>query len=266
MPGGPDVGGSRGRFGADRVGRVVVAGQFPPGADRRGPFLPLKPTRRVGGDRAERGGGPGRGMVSGVLADPVRAGVQQRGDLGHVRPAFGVGEGGDLLRPRPGRQRDHGAEPVPDAGVEDGGDVAGSGQVPFSDRLGQDTAGVQAGQFGGAQGAPQPLRLVAGLPAITGRQGVHQPVAVGLVPGRGGLGGPDRVQQGQVVGVGQGLVAGLGGGLLLAVAVQHGGQHGERVRRGGGGSGRAAVGGGAAVVAGELGGRARAGGRVGGLG
>ena len=68
-----------------------------------------------------------------------------------------------------------------------------------------------------------------------------------------------------MVGVGQGLVAGLGGGVLLAVAVQHPGQHGERVRRGGGGSGRAA-GGGAAVVAGELGGRARAGGRVGGLG
>ena len=244
---------------------MVVAGQFPPGADRRGPFLPLEPVRRVGGDRAERGGGPGRGVAGGVLADPVRAGVHQRGDLGDVGPAFGVGEGGDLLRPRPGRQRDQDAEPVPDAGVQDGGDVAGSGQVPFSDRLGQDTAGVQAGQFGAAQGAPQPLRLVAGLPAVAGRQGVHQPVAVGLVPGRGGLGGPDRVQDGQVVGVGQGLAAGLGGGSLLAVAVQHAGQHGERVRRGGGGSGRAA-GGGAAVVAGELGGRARAGGRVGGLG
>ena len=44
-----------------------------------------------------------------------------------------------------------------------------------------------------------------------------------------------------MVGVGQGLVAGLGGGVLLAVAVQHAGQHGQRVRRGGGGgSGRAA--------------------------
>jgi hypothetical protein len=32
-----------------------------------------------------------------------------------------------------------------------------------------------------------------------------------------------------VVGVGQGLIAGLGGGLLLAVAVQHAGQHGERI-------------------------------------
>ena len=128
-------------------------------------------------------------------------------------------------------------------------------------------AGLQACQFGGAQGAPQPLGLVAGWSAVAGRQGVHQLVAVGLVPGRGGLGGPDRVQDGQVVGVGQGLAAGLGGGVLLAVAVQHAGQHGQRVRRGGGGSGRAAAGdGGAAVVAGELGGRARAGGRVGDLG
>ena len=198
-------------------------------------FCQLEPVQRVGGDRAERGGGPGRGVAGGVLADPVRAGVHQRGDLGDVGAAFGVGEGGDLLRPGPGRQRDQGAEAVPDAGVEDGGDVAGSGQVPFGDRVGQDTGGVQAGQFGGAQGAPQPLRLVAGLPAVAGRQGVHEQVAVGLVPGRGGLGGPDRVQDGQVVGVGQGLAAGLGGGVLLAVAVQHAGQHGQRVRRGGGG-------------------------------
>src|SRR4029077_14951481 len=130
------------------------------------------------------------------------------------------------------------------------------------------------GQFGAAQGAPQPLRLVAGLSAITRRQGIHQLDTVGLIPGRGGLGGPDRVQDGQVVGVGQGLVAGLGGGVLLAVAVQHAGQHGERVRRGGGGGGRGAgggaaggaAGGGAPVVAAELGGGARAGGRVGGFG
>ena len=32
-----------------------------------------------------------------------------------------------------------------------------------------------------------------------------------------------------MVGVGQGLLPGLGGRLLLAVAVQHLGQHGERV-------------------------------------
>ena len=103
------------------------------------------------------------------------------------------------------------------------GDVAGSGQVPFGDGLGEDAGGVQAGEFGGAQGAPQPPGLVAGFGAVAGRQGGHEQVAVVLLAGRGGLGGPDRVQDGQVVGVGEGLVAGLGGRVLLAVMVQHGG-------------------------------------------
>ena len=137
-------GGGHVRFGADRIVRIVVAGEFAPGADGGGPFLPLQPVRRVGGDRAERGGGPGRGVAGGVLADPVRAGVHQRGDLGHVRAAFGVGEGGDLLRPRPGRERDQGAEPMPDAGVQDGGDVAGSSQVPFGNRPVQDSEAAAA--------------------------------------------------------------------------------------------------------------------------
>ena len=113
------------------------------------------------------------------------------------------------------------------------GHVAGSGQVPFGDRVGQDLAGVQAGQFGAAQGAPQPPGLVARLAAVFGRQGGQEQVAVALLAGGGGLGGPDRVQHGQVVGVGQGLLAGLGGRELLAVAVQHAGQHAQRrARRG----------------------------------
>ena len=104
---------------------------------------------------------------------------------------------------------------------------------------------------------------MAGLAAVAGREGLHEQVLVPLVAGGGGLGGPDRVQQGQVVRVGQGLVPGLGGGQQLAVAVQHAGQHGEglpRCRRWGG---LVAGSGGEAVVAGELGGRARAGDRVG---
>ena len=60
-----------------------------------------------------------------------------------------------------GRERDQGAEPVAEAGVQDGADVAGSGQVPFGDRLSENLGGVQAGQFGGAQGPPQPFHLVA---------------------------------------------------------------------------------------------------------
>ena len=158
------------------------------------------------------------GWLGGVLADAVLAGVHQRGDLGDVGAAFGVGEGGDLLRPGPGRERDRGAGAVPDAGVQDGGDVAGSGQVPLGDRIIEDAGGVQAGELGGAQGPPQPLRLVTGLPAVAGRQGVHEQVVVPLVTDGSGLGGPDRVQQGQVVRVGQALVADLGGRLLLAVA------------------------------------------------
>ena len=50
------------------------------------------------------------------------------------------------------------------------------------------------------------------LGAVSGRQGTGEEVGVALVAGGGGLGGPDRVQQGQVIGVGQGLVAGLGSG------------------------------------------------------
>jgi len=49
--------------------------------------------------------------------------------------------------------------------------VGGDGQVPFADRVGQYLTGVQAGQFGGVKGAPQPFRLVAGLTAVAGRQG-----------------------------------------------------------------------------------------------
>ena len=70
---------------------------------------------------------------------------------------------------------------------------------------------------------------MAGLGAVAGREGGREQVVVSLVAGRGGLGGPDGVQEGQVVGVGQGLVPGLGGGVQLAVAVQHAGQDGERL-------------------------------------
>ena len=102
-------------------------------------------------------------MLGGVLADPLLAGVHQRGDLRGVGAAFGVGDGGDLRGPRAGRERDEGADAAADAGVDDGGDVAGAGQVPLADRVGQDLPGVQAGEFGGAQGPPQPPGLVAGL-------------------------------------------------------------------------------------------------------
>ena len=188
-----------------------------------------------------------------------------RGDLRGVGAAFGVGDGGDLRGPRAGRKRDQAAEPVPDPGVDDAGHVAGAGQVPLADRLGQDLPGVQAGQFGAAQGAPQPPGLVAGLAAVARRQGGREQVAVALLAGGGGLGGPDRVQQGQVVGVGESLLAGLGSRELLAVAVQHGRQDAQRRARRGrpGDRGTNAVSFGMnLVVAGQLGSRPRAGHRV----
>ena len=197
----------------------MVAGQFPPGADGGGALLPVQPVQRILGHRAEGGDRPRQGMLGGVLADTVLAGVHQRGDLSEVGTVGGVGDLGDLRGPRAGPARDHEAEPVAEAGGDDGGQVAGTGQVPLADRIGQDLAGVQSGQFGGAQRPPQPSGLVTELTAVAGWQDAHQQVPVPLVAGRGGLGGPDRVQQGQVVGVGQGLVAGLGGRALLAVAV-----------------------------------------------
>jgi len=128
VPGGPQVRGGGDGFRAHRLGRVAVAGQLAPGADGAGPALPVEPVQRVGGDRAEGVDGPGRGVFGGVLADPVLAGVHQRGDLRGVRPTAGVDDaGGELRGPRAGRERDQGADPGPEAGVEDAGDVAGSG-------------------------------------------------------------------------------------------------------------------------------------------
>jgi hypothetical protein len=92
--------------------------------------------------------------VGDVLAEAFLAGVHQLGDLGDVGAAFGVGDGGDLLGPQPGRERDEKADPVPDAGIDDGRDVAGTGEVSFADRVGEDLRGVQAGEFGAVQGPP----------------------------------------------------------------------------------------------------------------
>jgi hypothetical protein len=78
----------------------------------------------------------------GVLADPLLAGVHQRGDLPGVRAALGVGGAGELRGPRGGRQRDERAGAAADPGVDDGGDVAGAGQVPLADRVGENLPGL----------------------------------------------------------------------------------------------------------------------------
>ena len=109
-------------------------------------------------------------MFGGVLADPLLAGVHHRGELGGEPLAFRVGEDRDLLGPWPGRERDEGAVPVADPGVDDGGDVAGVGRAPLADRSEDDLAGVQACELGGAQGPPQPPGLMAGLAWASGRR------------------------------------------------------------------------------------------------
>src|ERR1035441_9097617 len=145
VPGGPRFRGGGGGFGADWVGGVVVAGQFAPGADGGGPFLPVQPGGGMTGNRAEGGQGLGLGMLGGVLADAVLAGVHQRGDLGDVGAALrigdrgypggshqrgvlgevgaavGSGERGSRGGPRSGGEGDERAGPAAQAGVEDGG-------------------------------------------------------------------------------------------------------------------------------------------------
>ena len=106
-----------------------------------------------------------------MLADAVLAGVHQRGDLGRVAAAFGVGDIGELRGPRPCRPRDESAGAAAEPGVDDGGHVAGPGQVPLADRSGQHLGEVQAGEFGGAHGPPQPFRPVAWFLPVSRRQG-----------------------------------------------------------------------------------------------
>jgi hypothetical protein len=52
--------------------------------------------------------------------------------------------------------------------------------------------------------------MMAGLSPVLGRQPVDEQVPVVLLAGRSGLVGPGRVQDRQVIGVGQGLLPGLG--------------------------------------------------------
>jgi hypothetical protein len=164
----------------------------------------------VFGDEAEGADRPRERAVGGVFTDAVFAGVHRCGDLGGVGEALGVGDVGDLRGPRSCRPREEGAGAVAEPGVEDAGDVTGAGQVPFGERVCQDLPGVQARQFGGAQRSPQPFRLVAGFLPVSRRQGRQEQVLVALVAAGGGLGGPDGVQDGQVVGVGESVLPGLG--------------------------------------------------------
>ena len=135
--------------------------------------------------------------------EPPGAVVHHDGDLGQVDAAVRVGQLGDPPGPGAlglGEQR-VGALAYP--GVQDSGDVAGTGQVPEVDGGADDVGGVQASQFGGVQRTEQPPSPVGELATVPGRQRAHHELAVAVVAGGLGFGGPDRVQDGQVVGVGQ---------------------------------------------------------------
>jgi len=64
---------------------------------------------------------------------------------------------------------------------------------------------------------------------VPGRERGREELCVPLLAGGGGLGGPDSVQDGQVVGIGQCTLPGLGRRLLLAVSVQDLGEHPKRI-------------------------------------
>jgi hypothetical protein len=69
-PGRPQVWGGRHVLGADRVGGITMPGQFRPGADGGGPFLPVQPVQRILGYRAQR---RDRGSERSVLVtSPIR--------------------------------------------------------------------------------------------------------------------------------------------------------------------------------------------------
>ena len=194
-------------------------------------MFPVAAGGRVGGYRAEGGDRPGGAGLGGVLAEALGAVVHHGGDLGQVGVAAGVGQPGDSSGPGALRLGEQRVDARADPGVQDGGDVAGSGQVAGGDGRADDLGGVQAGEFGGVQGAEQPAGLVRQRLPVAGRERGHDQVAVAVVAGGCGFGGPDRVEDGQVVGVGQVALPDRGGGQLGAVAVEDVGEHGDRLAR-----------------------------------
>jgi hypothetical protein len=72
---------------------------------------------------------------------------------------------------------------------------------------------------------------VGKLTTVVRRQGGQDQIPVAVVGGGAGLGGPDRVQDGEVIGVGQVLLPDLGRGQRSAVAPQHVGEDADVLSR-----------------------------------
>ena len=71
VPSCAQVRGGRDGLGSDRVGGVVVAGEFPPGAEGAGPPLPVQPVQRVIGDWAQGVDRPWQGLLA--ACSPIRS-------------------------------------------------------------------------------------------------------------------------------------------------------------------------------------------------
>ena len=110
---------------------------------RRG--VPVVAADRVGRDRAEGRNRPGGRRLGGVLAQAASAVVHHGGDLGHVGAAVRVGQAGCSSGPGALRLGKNRVDSPADAGVEDSGDVAGSGQIAGGDGGADDLGGIQAG-------------------------------------------------------------------------------------------------------------------------
>ena len=171
-------------------------------------------------------------MLGGVLAEALRAVVHHGGDLGQVGLAARIGQLGDAAWPMgpaagaaagapacrirasmtlamsraPARSRDSMAERTTSAGSSPASSAAR--RVRNSHRAWWDSS-----------------------LAVAGRERGHDQVAVAVVAGVAGFGGPDRVQDGEVVGVGEVALPGLRGGQLGAVAVEDVGEYGDRFPR-----------------------------------
>jgi hypothetical protein len=229
VPGGPLVGCLPGGRGADRVIGMVVAVHLPVRGDRGGLVFPVPTGGGACGNRAEGAGRPGRCGLGGVLAQAPGAVVHHRRDLGQVRAPVLVGKPGYSFGPGALGLREQRVDARADPGVQDGSNVAGSGQVAGGDGGVDDLGGVQACEFGGVQGAVQPAGLVRERLAVAGRKRGRDELAVPVVVGGLGFGGPDGVQGSEVVGVGQVVLPDHGGGLFGAVAAEDVGEHGDRL-------------------------------------
>jgi hypothetical protein len=145
-----------------------------------------------------------------VLADPLLAGIHRRSQFGDEPLPVRVRDLWHLHGPGPDWLRNEWADAAADAGVEDAGHVPGTGKTPLLDRRMKDLLGVAAGELGGAQRPPQPLRLMARtVPVLLGER-LGEQLLVVLVPRSGGFAGPHGIEDRQVVGVRQGPLLDLG--------------------------------------------------------